>query len=159
MRYYILQEGRGIVKLKASDPPTPPGSFFNKDTGSAICSQVCGARSDPFFWSCVEVLGRETSRTGDNILTDIARSSPDENPRDIVSKRVAQSAQNLIAKLGEAVANVRQVKKRQNVKPIGRGRSLQKETSNSHQSLSDPHHVCCVPKFRVRYFCSKPTQA
>ena len=48
-----------------------------------------------------KALGRETSGTGGDILTDIARSSPDQNPRDIVSKHVTESTQNLIAKLRE----------------------------------------------------------
>ena len=45
-------------------------------------------------------MGRETLRTGGKILTDIAGNwSPDLCPKDIVSKHVNESVQNLIGNL------------------------------------------------------------
>jgi len=52
----------------------------------------------PVLWSRAKTLGRETLRTVGDILTDIARST-DEHPRDIVSRRFNETAQNLIGKL------------------------------------------------------------
>jgi len=53
----------------------------------------------PLLWSGAKALGRETLRPGGDILTHIARSSPDINPRNIFSKHVTATMQNLIAKL------------------------------------------------------------
>jgi len=53
----------------------------------------------PVLWSGAKTVGRETLRTGGDILTDIARSTDDENPRDIISRRLNETAQNLIGKL------------------------------------------------------------
>ena len=52
----------------------------------------------PVLWSGAKSFGRETFRTGGDILTDIARST-EEDPRDIVSRRLNETAQNLIGKL------------------------------------------------------------
>jgi len=71
------------------------------------------------LWSGAKTVGRETIRTGGDILTDIARSTDDENPRDIISRRFKETAQNLIGKLrgigrkrkaggGRGVAKLRQ---------------------------------------------------
>jgi len=43
--------------------------------------------------------GRETLRTEGDILTDIATSTDDENPRDIISRRLNETTQSLIGKL------------------------------------------------------------
>jgi len=62
----------------------------------------------PVLWSGTKTLGRETLRTGGDILTDIARST-DEDPQDIVSRRLKETAQNLISKFRKAgVAKRRQ---------------------------------------------------
>jgi len=53
----------------------------------------------PILWSGIKALGRETLRKGGDILTDIARSPTDQNHKDIVSKHVTESTQNIIAKL------------------------------------------------------------
>jgi hypothetical protein len=45
-------------------------------------------------------VGRETLRTGGKILTDIAENrAPELRPKDIVSKHVTESVQNLIGNL------------------------------------------------------------
>ena len=53
----------------------------------------------PVVWSGAKTVGRETLRTGGDILTDIARSSGDEKPQDIISRRLNETAENLIGKL------------------------------------------------------------
>ena len=56
----------------------------------------------PIIWSGVKALGRETFRTGGDILSDIAEAKPTTSlhAKDIVSKRINESRQNLINKLG-----------------------------------------------------------
>ena len=53
----------------------------------------------PVLWNGAKTVGRETLRTGGDILSDIARSSGDEKPRDIISRRLKETAENLIGKL------------------------------------------------------------
>jgi hypothetical protein len=49
------------------------------------------------LWRGAKVVGRETLRTGGKILTDIAlNKSLELSPKDIVSKHVNESVQNLI---------------------------------------------------------------
>ena len=52
----------------------------------------------PIIWSGVKALGRETFRTGGDILSDIAEAKPTTSlhAKDIVSKRINESRQNLI---------------------------------------------------------------
>jgi hypothetical protein len=54
------------------------------------------------IWSGVKALGRETLRTGGDILSDIAEAKPTTSlhAKDIVSKLLNESKQNLINKLG-----------------------------------------------------------
>jgi len=51
------------------------------------------------LWSGAKIVGREKLRTGGDILTDIASSKGDENPRDIISRRLNDTAENLNGKL------------------------------------------------------------
>jgi len=55
----------------------------------------------PIIWSGVKALGRETLRTGGDILFDIAEAKPTSSlqTKYIVSKRLNESRQNLINKL------------------------------------------------------------
>ena len=54
----------------------------------------------PILWRGTKAVGRETLRTGGNILTDIVENrSPELSPKDIVSKHVTESVQNLIGNL------------------------------------------------------------
>jgi len=47
-----------------------------------------------------KVVGRETLRTADKILTDIVENkSPEVSPVDIVSKHIIKSLQNLIVNM------------------------------------------------------------
>jgi hypothetical protein len=55
----------------------------------------------PIIWSGDKALGRETLRTGEDFLSDIAEAKPTTllQAKDIVSKRLNESRQNLINKL------------------------------------------------------------
>ena len=54
----------------------------------------------PTLWRGAKAVGRETLRTGGKILTDIAANrSPELSPKDIVSKHVIESVQNLLGNL------------------------------------------------------------
>ena len=97
MRYYLNQAGRG----KNNDIGPVYATPLVLQRGYGIGSFLSGIWRvvRPILWSGAKALGRETLRTGGDILTDIARSSPDQNPRDIVSKHVTATTQNLINKL------------------------------------------------------------
>jgi len=96
VRYCLHQAGGGqhygIGPIYASPP------FFQR--GYGIGSFLAGLWRvvRPALWSGAKNFGRETLRTGGDILTHIARST-DEDPRDIVSRRLSETAQNLIGKL------------------------------------------------------------
>jgi len=95
--YYYHEAGcsynNGIGRVYA----TPPVLERGNGIGSFLSGLLRVVRL--ILWSGDIVLGREMLRTGDDILTDIDRSSPDQNPRDIVSKHVTASTQNLFTNL------------------------------------------------------------
>jgi DNA-directed RNA polymerase subunit F len=74
----------------------------------------------PIIWSGVKALGRETLRTGGDILSDIAEAKPTTSlqAKNIVSKRLNESKQNLINKLSDAVENVKNLLLRISGNPI-----------------------------------------
>ena len=104
VRYYLLQCGRGKNNGIGPAYATPLLLQRGYEIRSFLNGLWRGVR--PIIWSGVNALVRETLRTGGDILIDIARSSPDQNPRDIVSKHINICTQNLIAKLVHVVANV-----------------------------------------------------
>ena len=54
----------------------------------------------PLLWCAAKAVGRDTLRTGGKNLTEIAENKSSEvNPKDIVSKHVNESVQNLISNL------------------------------------------------------------
>jgi len=63
--------------------------FFGRATANGL--------TGPLEWA--KTVERETLCTGGYNLTDIARSTNDENPRGIISRRLKEAAQNLIGKL------------------------------------------------------------
>ena len=86
--------------------------YYRKQAGGGGSEHVIGPIGDffgslfrwvrPINWSGVKALGRETFRTGGDILSDIAEAKPTTSlqAKDIVSKRLNESRQNLINKLG-----------------------------------------------------------
>ena len=86
--YYIYQEGHsgGGGQTHYSIGPIYAASPFLQ-RGYGIGSFLAA------LWrSVAKTLGRETLRTGCDILTDIARSTDEENPRDIISRRLNETA-------------------------------------------------------------------
>jgi len=71
VRYYFHQAGRG--KHDGIGPIYPAPHFLER--GNEIGGFLGGISrvSRPVLWSGDKNLGRETLRTGDDILTDIAR--------------------------------------------------------------------------------------
>jgi len=96
VRYYVHQAGRGkhdgIRPIYAAPP------FLKRGYGIGSFLAGLWRMVRPVLWSGAKTLGRETLRTGGDNLTDIARST-DEHPRDIVSRRLNETAQNLIGNL------------------------------------------------------------
>jgi len=120
---FVLQRGYGI------------GSFFSGNWRVVR----------PILWSGAKALGRETWRTGGNILTDIARSSPDQNPRDIVSKHVIATTQNQIDKLrGRGRKHKRsgdETKQNLIAKLRGRGRKRKRSEKTVKQKASKKRRI------------------
>ena len=104
MRYYLHQAGHGTAagsrgKHDSIGPIYAAPPFLQRGYGigsflAGLCRMV-----RPVLWSGAKTVGREALRTGGDILTDIARSSGDEKPRDIISRRLNETAENLIGKL------------------------------------------------------------
>ena len=96
--YYLRQAGGGSYNNTGIGPiySTPPYLQRGHGIGNVFCSLFRWIK--PIFWSGAKALGRETLRTGGKILSDIAenKSLP---PRDIVSRHLTESRQNLIDKL------------------------------------------------------------
>jgi len=103
VRYYLHQAGHGAAGSRGKHDgigpiyAAPPFLRRGYGIGSFLAGQWRMVR--PILWSGAKTVGRETLRTGGDILTDIARSTGDENPRDTISRRLNETAQNLIGKL------------------------------------------------------------
>ena len=97
MRYYLQQAGRGKNNGMRPVYAAPIVHQLGYGIGSFFERSI--ARCQTHSLERTKVLGRQTLRTEGDILKDAARSSPDQNPRDIVSKHVMASTQNLYAKL------------------------------------------------------------
>ena len=147
VRYYLHQAGRG--KNNGIGPVYTTPLVLQRGYGLGSFLSGVWRVFRPILWSGIKALGRETLRKGGDILTDIARSPTDQNHKDIVSKHVTESTQNIIAKL-RGIGRKRKGSGR-TVKPRARKKPrLTKETFllNRHQSHS-VRHVCkyCVREF------------
>jgi len=90
VRYYLHQTRRG--KNNGIGPVHAAPLFLQRGYGISSFLARLWRADRPVFWNGAKTLVRKTLRTGGDILTDIARS-PDENPRDIVSRHVNETAQ------------------------------------------------------------------
>ena len=153
MRYYLHQAGRG--KNNGIEPVYATPLVLKRGYGIGCFLSRLWLDVRTIFWSGYKALGQETLRTWGDILTDIARSSSDRNPRDIVPSTWRTLHKIWFPIYGYAVANTREVERLLNGELVSR-RDLQKETSllNRYQSHSC-RHVCqyCVRDFRFRYVC------
>ena len=99
--YYLRQAGRGSGQNDTGIGPiysTTPYLRRGHGIGNVFGSLFPWIK--PIFWSGAKALGRETLRTGDKILRDIAENrSPEERPGDIISRHVTKSTQTLLNKL------------------------------------------------------------
>jgi len=77
-----------------------PRSTYSVVTESAIFFGSLFLWVLPLQWRRAKGVGRETLRTGGKILTDIGENKSTEvSPKDIVSKHVTESVQNLLGNL------------------------------------------------------------
>lgn len=105
--YYLHQAGRGRGGYGGIGPIYTSTPFVQKGHGIGDLFGSLFRYIRPILWSGVKdigretlkVLGRESLRTGGRILTDMADRTPDVSARDIVTKRVGETTQNLIGKL------------------------------------------------------------
>ena len=97
VRYYLRQAGRGHTNGIGPIYEAPPVLQRGYGIGSFMAGLWRTVR--PILWSGAKTLGRETLRTGGDILSDMARSTGGESPSEIVSRRVNETVQNLIGKL------------------------------------------------------------
>jgi len=95
--YYLRQAGRGHTHGIGPIYEAPPVLQRGYGIGSFLTGLWRTVR--PILWSGAKTLGRETLRTGGDILSDMARSTGGESPSEIVSRRVNETVQNLIGKL------------------------------------------------------------
>jgi len=105
LRYYLHQAGRYNNHSIGTIYAAPP--FLQSGYGISGFFAGVWRVVRPVLWSGAKTLGRETLRTGGDILTAIARST-DEHPWDIISRRFKEKAQNLIVKFGDETASSRQ---------------------------------------------------
>jgi len=103
VRYYLHQAGHGAAGSRGKHDDI--GSiyaaphFLQRGYGIGSFLAELWRMVRPVLWSGAKTVERQTLRTGGDILRDIARSTNDENPRDIISRRLNETAQNLIGKL------------------------------------------------------------
>jgi len=103
VRYYLHQAGHGAAGSQGRHDGIGPiyaaPPFLQRGYGIGSFLAGLWRMVRPVLWSGAKTVGRETLRTGGDILTDIARSSGDENPRDIMKRCLNETAENLIGKL------------------------------------------------------------
>jgi len=103
VQYYLHQAGHGAAGSRGMHDGIGPfyaaSPFLQRGYGIGSFLTGLWRMVRPFLWSGAKTVARETFRTGGDILRDIARSTDDENPRDIISRRLNETAENLIGKL------------------------------------------------------------
>ena len=97
--FYLIQADRGHTPGIGTVHSAP--HYFQRGHGIGNFFGSLFRWVRPLLWSVAKAVDRETLPTGGKILTDIAarKSSNDVSAGDIMSKRVTESAQNLISKL------------------------------------------------------------
>ena len=100
------------------------------------------------MWRRAKAVGHETFRTGDKILTDNAENnSPELDTKDILSKHVTESVQNLIGNLrGGSRKGARVVVKVTSLQKTKAKRARVIKKANSYFNSVTRHHV----RFRER---------
>ena len=122
--YYLNQAGRGLIHSGVIGPVYAAPLYLQRGQNRKFFGSVF-RWVRPLLCRGGKGVGHETLRTGGKILTDIAENrSPELCPKDIVSKHVTESVQNLIRNLrGGGRKRARGVtsvtKKRKNAKRAG----------------------------------------
>jgi len=98
---------RVAVRITVSDPFTWLHSSPSKSMRSVVFWAVYGELSDPLF-GAVPKLSEVKRWVWGDILTHIARSSPDQNPPDIVWSTLLHLRKIWLPSYGEMVAKVRE---------------------------------------------------
>ena len=99
-RYYLHQAGRGYGDTDIGPVYSVP-HFVQQ--GHGIRSVLTGFWRwiKPILWSGARTLGRESVRTGGNILADLAQNTnSDVTPRDIVAKHLSESVGKVLSGRG-----------------------------------------------------------
>ena len=99
VRYYLHQASRGYRGTNIGPIYSVP-HFVQRGDGiySVLTGLWCWIK--PILWSGAKTLGPESVRTEGKILADLAQNTnSDVTPRDILSKYLSESTQNLIGKV------------------------------------------------------------
>jgi len=87
----------------------PP--FFQREHGIGSFLRGLWRIVRPVLWSGAKSLGREALRTGGKIMADITDNPTRTDDRDILSKHLSETAQNIIKKLRGGGGGARKGKK------------------------------------------------
>jgi hypothetical protein len=99
VRYYLHQAGGGYGDNSIGPIYSAP-PILQRGHGIGSVLTEFWRWIKPILWKGAKSLGRETMRTGGKILSDLAdNTSPNVKPADIVSKRLSESAQNVIGRV------------------------------------------------------------
>jgi len=132
--YYVRQAGgergdSGIGPIYSVQP------FVQRGHGIGSFLQGLWRTVRPVLWSGIKYLGREAFRTGGKIITDIADNPAQIGVRDILSKHVSESTQNIIKNLRGGGSGARKRKRASSHKPrkekVKRARITKRKTSKT----------------------------
>jgi len=98
VKYYVRQAGggrgdNGVGPICISPP------FVQRGHGGGSFLSGLFRAVRPILWSGAKLLGTEALRTGGRILTGIADNPTHANVRQIISKNVTESLQNISSKM------------------------------------------------------------
>ena len=98
--YYLHQAGRGFGDTNIGPVYSVP-QFVQRGHGIGNVLTDFSRWIKPILWSGVKTMGLESLRTGGTILADLAQNTnPDVTPRDIVSKYLSETVENLLSGRG-----------------------------------------------------------
>jgi len=98
--YHLNQVGRGLTPSEGIGPAYASPLYLQRGHGIGNFFGSMFRWVRPILWRGDKAVCRETLRTGGKILTHIAEnSSPELSLKDIVSKHLTESVQNLIGNL------------------------------------------------------------
>jgi len=139
-QYYVRQAGGGGGGRGDSGigPIYSVPPFVQRGHGIGSFLRGLWRTVRPVLWSGAKSLGREALRTGGMIMTDIADNPAQTGVRDIVSKHVSESTQNIIKKLsgGGGARNRKSVSSRKPRKQKTKTARITKRKTSSKRKAS-----------------------